>query len=323
MQTKPLVQNRDDIKLAILGMVEGNGHPYSWSAIFNGYNPDVMKDCGYAAIPAYLAKQPKSTFGIPGAKVTHVHCDNPDEAEHVAKASLIPHVLKNPEDAIGEVDAVLVATDIGSEHVARCRPFVEAGIPVFVDKPIVDNAEDLKIFCNWADDGKAILSSSSMRYCKEFAPYRISTHNLGELRYASITTPKTWERYGIHALEAVYPILGPGFISATHSGTLDHNIMHFSHQSGAELVVAAIYDMFGSFGDLTLAGTAGSVQVSSGDSYYAFKTQLESFIQYLQTGERPFPWSETVELMKMVIAGLMSREQNGEKIVLSYEEPRA
>lgn len=316
MQPQPLIKDRDNIKLAMLGMVEGNGHPYSWSAIFNGYDPASMKDCGYDAIPTYLAKQPKSTFGIPGAKVTHVHCDNHDEAEHIAKASLIPNVLKNPEDAIGQVDAVLVATDIGSEHVARCRPFVEAGVPVFVDKPMVDNAADLKIFCDWVDDGKTILSSSSMRYCKEFAPYRISTHNLGELRYVSITTPKTWERYGIHALEAVYPILGSGFISAKHSGTDTHNIIHFSHQNGTELVVAAIYDMFGSFGDLTLAGTAGSVQLSSGDSYYSFKTQLESFIQYLQTGERPFPWSETVELMKMVIAGLISREQGGVKVLL-------
>lgn len=316
MQTKPLVGNRDDIKLAMLGMVEGNGHPYSWSAILNGYDPEFMKDCGYAAIPAYLAKQPKNTFGIAGAKVTHIHCDNLDEAKHVAKASLIPHVLKNPEDAIGQVDAVLVATDIGSEHVARCQAFVEAGIPVFVDKPMVDNAADLKTFCDWVEGGAAILSSSSMRYCKEFAPWRISTHDLGELRYVSITTPKTWERYGIHALEGVYPILGPGFISATHSGTDQHNIVHFSHRSSAEVVVAAIYDMFGSFGDLTLAGTAGSVQVSSSDSYYSFKAQLESFIQYLQTGERPFPWSETVELMKMVIAGLMSREQNGRKVLL-------
>ncbi|MDD3926903.1 MAG: hypothetical protein PHT33_09620 [bacterium] len=27
-----------DIRLAMLGMVDGNGHPYSWSAIFNGYD---------------------------------------------------------------------------------------------------------------------------------------------------------------------------------------------------------------------------------------------------------------------------------------------
>ena len=46
-----LVQNPADIKLAMLGMVDGNGHPYSWSAIFNGYDPEEMAECPYATIP--------------------------------------------------------------------------------------------------------------------------------------------------------------------------------------------------------------------------------------------------------------------------------
>ena len=54
---------------------------------------------------------------------------------------------------IGHVDAVLVATDKGWEHVERCRPFVDAGLPVFVDKPMVDNAEDLRQFIEWVDLG--------------------------------------------------------------------------------------------------------------------------------------------------------------------------
>ncbi len=62
----------------------------------------------------------------------------------MAKASLIPNVVERPEDVIGHVDAVIVATDIGHEHIVRCGPFVEAGIPVFVDKPLVDNQEDLR-----------------------------------------------------------------------------------------------------------------------------------------------------------------------------------
>ena len=31
-----LVANPERIRLAMLGMVDGNGHPYSWSAILNG-----------------------------------------------------------------------------------------------------------------------------------------------------------------------------------------------------------------------------------------------------------------------------------------------
>ena len=42
-----LVKSPDDIKLAMVGMVEENGHPYSWSAIINGqYDAQVMADCG-------------------------------------------------------------------------------------------------------------------------------------------------------------------------------------------------------------------------------------------------------------------------------------
>jgi len=315
-QAKPLVE-KEEIHLAMLGMVDGNGHPYSWSAIFNGYDPEEMAKCPYPSIPAYLNKEPKDTLRIPNALVTHIWTDDPADAKHVAKASLIPNVVSRAEDVIGKVDAVVVATDKGHEHVERCRPFVEAGLPIFVDKPLVDNEQDLRTFSKWVADGVPILSSSCMRYCKEFGPYRISTHDLGEIRFASITTAKTWERYGIHALEGIYPILGPGFLSARNTGTIERNVVHFKHRCGADVVVVATMDMYGAFGVLQLCGTAGHAQTATADSFYSFKTQLESFIDYLRTGVRPFPFAETQELMKMVIAGIWSREQAGREVALA------
>ena len=315
-----LVKSPNAIRLAMLGSTPGNGHPYSWSAMFNGYDRELMtKECPFAGIPVYLNKEPAATIPIPGAKVTHICCvgDGGFTAEHVAKCSLIPHVVEKPTDVIGHVDAVVIATDIGGEHVARARPFVEAGLPVFIDKPLADNEADLKTFKEWVAAGKAIMSSSSMRYTKEYLPYRISTRDLGELRFVSITTPKSWETYGIHALEGMYPILGPGFISARNTGTAKRNIVHLKHRSGCDVIVVASYDMLGSFGCLQLCGTAGKVQLTSGDSFYAFKTQLEAFVDYLRTGVYPFPFSETVELMQLLIAGIRSREQGGREVLLS------
>jgi hypothetical protein len=315
-----LVQNPDTIRLAMLGSTPGNGHPYSWSAIFNGYDRAAMTaECPFPGIPQYLNKQPAATLAIPGVKVTHICCvgEGGFTAEHVAKCSLIPTVVQNPTDVIGHVDAVVIATDIGHEHVNRARPFVEAGIPVFIDKPLTDNAPDLDIFRGWVDGGKPIMSSSSMRYTKEFMPYRHSTRELGDLRFVSTTTPKSWETYGIHALEAMYPILGPGFISARNTGTTERNIVHLKHRAGVDVLVVASSDMYGSFGCLQLCGTAGKVQLASSDSFFAFKAQLEAFVSYLRTGEYPFPFSETVELMQLVIAGIRSREQGGREVALS------
>ena len=309
----------DPIRLAMLGCTSGNGHPYSWSAIFNGYDRELMtRECPFPGIPDYLNKQPADGLTIPGAKVTHVCCtgDGGFTSEHVARCSLIPNVVERPTEVIGHVDAVIIATDIGAEHVERARPFIEAGLPVFVDKPMVDNAADLRVFQEWEAAGKSLMSSSCMRYAKEFLPYRLSTRELGELRFASITTPKSWERYGIHALEAIYPILGPGFQTVRHCGTKDRNIVYLSHCRGTSAIVAAVDDMYGAFGLLQLCGTAGSVQVRFTDSFYAFKAQLEGFIEYLRTGVRPFPFDQTVELMKLVIAGLCSREEDGREILL-------
>ncbi len=314
-----LVKNPDAIRLAMIGCTSGNGHPYSWGAMFNGYDRDLMtRECPFAGIPVYLNKEPIETLTIPGAKVTHVCCegDGGFTAEHVAKCALIPNVVDKPTDVIGQVDAVIIATDDGGDHVERARPFVEAGLPVFVDKPLADNGPDLKVFQDWVAAGKAIMSSSCMRYAKEFMPYRYSTHELGALRLATITTPKSWERYGIHALEGLYPILGPGFESVRNTGAIDRNVVHLKHRCGADIVVVASTDMYGGFGCMQLCGTAGHAQVAFGDTFFAFKSQLEAFIEYLRTGSRPFPFDETVELMNLVIAGIQSRTEGGREIIL-------
>jgi predicted dehydrogenase len=306
-----------DLKLAMLGMVQGNGHPYSWCAIFNGYDPDEMAKQPFPRITEYLSREPMETIPIAGAKVTHVWTDDPADAELVSKASLVPNIVDRPEDVIGQVDAVLIPTDKGWEHVERCRPFVEAGLPVFVDKPLVDNAQDLKQFMEWVDDGKQLMSSSCMRYSKEYGPYRASTNNLGELRYASITTAQTWERYGIHALEGMYPILGPGFVSARNTGSIHRNVVHLKHERGIDINVIAIKDMRGSDALLQLCGTKDWAHLAWRDRFYSFKTQLLAFTEFVRTGVRPFPFEETVELMKLVIAGIRSREEGGREVFLS------
>ena len=311
---------KKDLKLAMLGMTEGNGHPYSWSIIINGkYNAKALAECPYAAIIDYISKQPQNTLGIEGVEVTHVWTDDPEDAKHVAEVAEIANVVSDPEDVIGKVDAVLVATDIGSEHIKRCKPFIETGIPIFIDKPLCDNANDLRIFNQWMLEGKPFISSSAMRFAKEFEPYHLSTNELGDLRYINVTMAKSWEKYGIHALETLYPIVGPGFISVQNTGINDRNIVHLRHKSGIDINIASIYDMLGGFGMITLAGTKAGIQIRANDTYYAFKKQLVSYVHFLKTGQHPVPWKETYELMQLVIGGIKSREENGSIIEIKQE----
>lgn len=316
---KPLVPNPDNVRLAMLGMVDGNGHPYSWSAIINGrYDAKMMAECGFPVIPQYLGAEPKENLGIPGVQVTHVWCDDPADAVKVAKAAFIPNVVKCSEDVIGSVDAVIIATDRGWEHVDRARPFIEAGLPVFVDKPLCDREDHLRQFVTWQQEGTPLLSTSCMRYSREFhaARAQIATE-VGEPRLITITTCKSWERYGIHALEAVYPLLTPGgWLSVANTGSESTNIVHARHASGVDVILAAVADMYGAFGKMNIYGTQGTITTGFEDTFCAFKAQLAAFVGYLRTGELPFPFSETFELMKIIIAGIRSREQSGRKVLL-------
>lgn len=315
---QPLVRDPDHIRLGIIGMTPGNGHPYSWSAIFNKYDRKAMtEECPFKGIPLYLNKEDYDSIGIPGANVQCVYCNNRADAEHVSRLSLIPKVVDRPENMIGKIDAVIIATDIGSEHVERAKPFLDAGLPIFIDKPLCDNLKDLAFFRKAVADGAKLCSSSSMRYCKEFVPFQNGhVREVGILRLLSINMSKYWETYGIHALEAIYPIAGPGFVSVRNTGDDKRNIVHLKHQNDFDVIISCISDLFFD-PTITIAGSQGMLQIRTSDSYSGFRTQLVSFINYLRTGVRPFPFAETDELMQLVIAGIESKKRGGTEVFLS------
>jgi len=305
-----------EIRLAMLGMIEGNGHPYSWSAIVNGYNPQEMAKCPFPVIPQYLSEVPLNTMRILGARVTHVWTDDPPDAPKIAAASRIQNVVARPEDVIGQVDAVILGTDDGHEHVRRARAFVDAGLPMFVDKPLAINVPDLNQFIRWHQAGKVFLSSSNMRYAPEIRQIMRQKAQLGELRWITACTSKTWERYAIHALEAIWPVLGPGFQTVRTESREGSDIAYVTHRSGTQVNLAVLYDAVGSYGAVHVFGTKGNLAVNCWDTYTAFRNQLVAFVEMLRTGERPYPLSETIELMAVIIAGLRSRERAGEVVKL-------
>lgn len=299
----------DPLRIAMLGMIPGNGHPYSWSAIINGYDREAMARCPYPGIPAYLGASHREELRVPRAAVTHLWTDRPEDAKEVARASLIPNVVDTPEAVIGEVDAVIVATDDGTDHVRRARPFIEAGLPVFVDKPLATTIDELHQFARWKREGGRLLSSSGMRYAPEIAQF-------GDDPWLWITgsTPKLWSRYGIHLLEPLHTLLGPGFTEVSAIGGDRCVTANIRHTSGTRLTLAAAEQALGSFGVFHAYGEEGHRTIQLTDTYTAFRGQLLQVVDWFRSGEDPYPFSETLEMMAVIIAGQESCVNHGRAV---------
>ena len=293
------------LKLGVIGMSEGNGHPYSWSAIFNGYNPEYMKDCPFPSIPDYLAKQkfPEDSLSHLG-QVTQVWCQKKKIAEHIAAASHIENVVANIEDMIGQVDAVLLARDDAENHYEMALPFLKAGLPIFIDKPLaVKISEAEKI---WAAQqfNNQVFSCSSLRYAKELMLSEEEKEMIGEIKLVEGSVMKKWETYGIHILEplvAQLPNRGKLIeIKGIGSGYQKQVLVQWDHVSGYFKTTGNTPSPL----EIKFFGEKGNITKTFNDSFNAFKNSLQVFIEVIHHPEKNIPQEETLELVTILEKGL-------------------
>lgn len=81
-------------------------------------------------------------------------------------------LVDKPSDMIGNVDGMLIESLDGSAHWARTRPFLEAGLPCFVDKPFACCLADARKIFDLADKKNVpVFSASAMRFAPELIAF--------------------------------------------------------------------------------------------------------------------------------------------------------
>ena len=195
------------LRLGVIGLSEGNGHPYSWSAIFNGYDLEAMEHCGYPVIPRYLERQSWPECRIDGAEVVAIWTQDIEQSKHIAKAAHIKEVVENYSDMIGKVDAVLLARDDAENHLKYAEPFLRAGLPIYIDKPIAVSVAALdKLYILQQYNGQ-IFTCSALRYSQELMLSEADKQRLGQIQQITAHTPKSWQKYAVHIIEPVLNML--------------------------------------------------------------------------------------------------------------------
>jgi hypothetical protein len=300
-------------RTGIIGMSAGNGHPFSFSAIINGYSDHGLAGAGWEVIYEYVRKRDKSEFGIEGLQVTHAWTQDERQTRALCDACLIPNAVPRREDMLGEVDAVIIARDDFENHVQMAMPFLEAGLSVFLDKPLSLDAGELKRLKPFLANGK-LMSCSGMRYARELDGVRASIGSYGTLKLIRGAVVLSWEKYGVHLLDAIFNIVRSRPVSVAVLKA-HHISVAVEMDDGSLLQMDALGDCPKTF-RVDIWGTTGACTHEITDNFSMFRRMLWHFGQMLITNKPAIPPQDTIDVMRTLIAGRMSQAE-GRKVFLN------
>ncbi|RMF11040.1 MAG: hypothetical protein D6763_04295 [Alphaproteobacteria bacterium] len=285
------------MKVGMIGLSEGNGHPFSFSAIINGYDAEAFSQAGWPVIFDYLEKQDKAEIGLEGVEVSHVWTQDPAISDHLSRSCFIPNIARNPEDMIGDVDAVIIARDDYENHLTMALPFLQAGLNVFVDKPLAIDPEELAVLVPYLKKGQ-LLSGSGFRFAQELDELRSQPDTLGPLVLVEATVVNGLEKYGIHMLEA---LAGLGFgVPKSVSRISDHRDMFlFTMPDDTPLLLSCLGSVGKTF-HLGFYGKYGNLQIDLHNNFAAFRRLLMNFFETVTSGAFSYAPEETLALMKAI-----------------------
>lgn len=286
------------LKIGIIGLSEGNGHPYSWSAIFNGFNKEIL--CPFEVIPDYLNKEDFSKSFLSNlGKVTHIWTQNREMSKSIADFAFIDTIVDHPEEMIKEVDAVLLARDDAENHYELAKVFIENNIPIFIDKPLAYNLEEAeKIYA--INKNSLIYTCSSIRFAKEFSEKFVDGKH-----YVNAIVMKSWERYGIHIIEPVVSMF-------PNRGKL-LKVEKINASLGVKIRVVEWENLKATFTTTNKMKTPIKIDVMNdeqyksllfGDTFYAFRESLRYFINVIHNNEINIPKNETLEIVEIIEKGI-------------------
>jgi predicted dehydrogenase len=301
-----------DIKVGMIGLSAGNGHPYSFSCIINGYNDQGLKTSGWDGIYNYVKIRDQSEFTFPGVKVTHVWTQDPEESKRIAAATDIPNVVSSMEEMIGQVDAVIIGRDDYETHLPMAKPFLEAGCFVFIDKPLSVEIADLQFFLPYLQSGH-LMSCAGMRYARELDPIRTNVETLGDLKLVRGAVLNDFQKYGVHMLDAIFSCI-PFQVESIMAIEGKHQGAILFNSDSSVIQIDALGDVVKTF-QLDFFGSKGRFQAELNDNFSAFRRTLYHFFEMIRTGTPTIAPELTISIMKTIIAyGISASEKRPVKL---------
>lgn len=230
-------------------------------------------------------------------------------------------LVNSIEELCQKVDAVLLESVDGRPHLNQVRPVLKAGKRVFIDKPFAASYADAREIVRLARAANvAFFSSSSLRYSADVQAIRNSDKH-GGITGAFAYGPENFEPhhpdlfwYGIHAVETLYTLMGPGCESVTRVKSEGGDTVTGKWKDGRLGTMRGITQGKQDYGAVAFGMKATLTTPSPMKVDY--RPLLVEIIKFFQTGVAPIQPEETLEIMAFMEAADLSKARGGVPVLL-------
>ncbi|MCK5440755.1 MAG: Gfo/Idh/MocA family oxidoreductase [Maribacter sp.] len=149
---------------------------------------------------------------FPGMEVKYVWGETEEFAKKAMQKGGIPHMVKEPDEMLGKIDALIVDHRHGKFHLEPAISFIKAGIPTFIDKPFCYRAEEGKAFLALARKyGTPVTSFSAIAHSYETYDIMEQLKDMGNInqvvRYGPVDLESKYGGIFFYGAHIVQPLL--------------------------------------------------------------------------------------------------------------------
>lgn len=225
-------------------------------------------------------------------------------------------IVETIPDLLGKVDFIMLESNDGRVHREQAKLVIEAGKPLFIDKPVAASLPDVIAIYQAANARDVpVFSASSLRWIPRALELRDG--KMGAITGADTFSWAALEPthpdlywYGIHGVEILYTVMGTGCQTVSRFHTADTEFCVGQWKNGRIGTFRGLRSSEHKYG--------GTVFSEKKITYLPMETSyaplLHAIAQFFVSGKSPVSQEETLEIYAFMSAADQSKANGGRPV---------